>query len=195
MVVSLASRSNGASDLRRRIVDAAWRLGNETGDDALTIRNIAARVGISPALLYTYFEGKGALMREMQALAAPQLEAQLGAALQGEHAPMEALFRLCIAYVEFAREHRWLYTMTTRGFEGGEAANHSTDAFVARATELLRARGDDSSEAPVTRALQLRVALGGLVETHAERDQGPRLLSADQRSFVEGYVRMLMRGV
>ncbi|HWB73664.1 MAG TPA: TetR/AcrR family transcriptional regulator [Nannocystaceae bacterium] len=193
MVVSLAPRNNSASELRRRIVDAAWKLGNEAGDDALTIRNIAAQVGISPALLYTYFEGKGALMREMRAMAAPQLEAQLGGAIDRDDAPMESLFRLCVAYVEFAREHRWLYTMVARGFESGDAANHSTDAFIARATELLRARGDDSSEDPVTRALQLRVALAGLAETQAEASQRP--LSADQRSFVESYVRMLMRGV
>lgn len=191
MVVSLATRSNGASDLRRRIVDAAWKLGNESGDDALTIRNIAAQVGISPALLYTYFEGKGALMREMQALAAPQLEAQLDAALVGDLEPMEALFRLCVAYVEFAREHRWLYTMTARGNDS-DAAN-SPDAFVARATALLRAREDATSGDPVTGALQLRVALGGLAD--GELEQRPRLLSPDQRSFVEGYVRMLMRGV
>jgi AcrR family transcriptional regulator len=194
MVVSLATRSNGASDLRRRIVDAAWTLGNEAGDDALTIRNIAAQVGISPALLYTYFEGKGALMREMQARAAPQLEAQLDAALDGDPEPNEALFRLCVAYVEFAREHRWLYSITVRASEG-DAANHSTDAFVARATALLRARGDAADADPVTRALQLRIALGGLADSHAEVEQRPRLLSADQRSFVEGYVRMLMRGI
>lgn len=196
MVVSLAPKSNGASEIRRRIVDAAWTLGNESGDDALTIRNIASRVGISPALLYTYFEGKGALMREMQRLAAPRLEQQLSQATEAIGDPSDALFRMCVAYVEFAREHRWLYSMTARDVGGG-AANRSTDAFVSRATELLGARDGHSRDEHAVAALQLRIALAGLAEASPAMapDQRPVALSPDQRSFAERYVQMLLRGV
>jgi AcrR family transcriptional regulator len=173
----------------------AWKLGNESGDDALTIRNIASHVGISPALLYTYFEGKGALMREMQSMATPQLEAYLGTAVAAASSPNEALFRLCVAYVEFAREHRWLYSMTARVHESG-VANRSTDSFVAHAIELLNG-SDRADDEPTTRALQLRIALAGLAEAQAPGaiEMRPRLLSSDQRSFVESYVRMLLRGI
>jgi AcrR family transcriptional regulator len=177
-------------------VDAAWKLGTESGDDALTIRNIASHVGISPALLYTYFEGKGALMREMQSMATPQLEAYLATAADTASSPNEALFRLCVAYVEFAREHRWLYSMTV-AVDDSDAANRSIDAFVVRAVELLKHTSEGAEHDPATRALQLRIALAGLAEAHSAGafDMRPRLLSSDQRSFVESYVRMLLRGV
>src|SRR5690242_1875988 len=95
-------------DLRARIVAAAGEIADEQHADGLTIRNIAARAGVSPALLYTYFDGKAALVRELQQLMRPQLDAELATALVGADTPTAGLTRLCIAYVEFARRHRWV---------------------------------------------------------------------------------------
>ena len=52
-------------------------IGNEHTQEGLTIRSIATRAGVSPALLYTYFTGKAALLREMQRLAEPRLETSM----------------------------------------------------------------------------------------------------------------------
>lgn len=176
------------SDLRARIVDAAWAIGNEHTPEGLTIRSIATRAGVSPALLYTYFTGKAALLREMQRLAEPRLEAALARAVDGAGTPQEGLFRVCVAYVEFARQHRWLYEPA-----GKEPAVHSptsnlTQTFVTRIVALLGARGCQDMSAEQT-ALQLRIAINGLVATEPTSD------ATIGREFVEGYIRMLLRGL
>jgi len=47
--------------MRERILDAAAELLHEQGPQALSIRAITKRLGISPMALYTYFENRAAL--------------------------------------------------------------------------------------------------------------------------------------
>lgn len=173
-------------DLRARIVAAAGEIADEQRSDGLTIRNIAARAGVSPALLYTYFDGKAALVRELQQLARPQLDAVLATATAGADTPTEGLTRLCIAYVEFARQHRWIC-------EGDDADRRGrtsvvTDAFVERIAALL----DGHGASPQT-ATNLRVAINALVSGDGRAEWESN--DGDAQRFVEGYVEMLMRGV
>jgi len=51
-------RRPGASDTRSRILEAARAGFGETGFDATTIRGIAARAGVDPALVHHYFGSK-----------------------------------------------------------------------------------------------------------------------------------------
>src|SRR5947209_9145110 len=47
------------------ILDAALTLLDHGGPDAASIRGIAARVGIAPNAVYTYFPGKAAVLRAL----------------------------------------------------------------------------------------------------------------------------------
>jgi AcrR family transcriptional regulator len=193
MTLALATNGRARSDLRARIVDAAWTLGHEGSDDALTIRNIALRAGVSPALLYTYFDGKAALLCEMQRLALPRLQAALAEAVTGAATPDEGLSRACLAYVDFARGHRWMYDPNARDPSLHAAANGLTNAFVARLVELLEARGCEGGNAEQT-AARLRIAIAGLISAEPLGDAS-HSRELDSREFVEGYIRLLMRGV
>lgn len=187
-LAAAVSTSRPRSELRSRIVDAAWSVGSEGREDTLTIRGIAVRAGVSPALLYTYFENKGALIIEMQQLALPALRTALAEAVDGVEDAQERLQRACVAYVEFARAHRWLYETKDGGPDG--AANGLTDAFHVLIVELLGALG---REQPERSAQLLRVAITGLI---AAEPQGPRTEVTDEtRAFAESYVRMLLRGI
>ena len=53
--------------MRERILDAAYNLLMEQGPDALSIRAIADRVGVSHMVLYTYFENHEALAQALRA--------------------------------------------------------------------------------------------------------------------------------
>jgi AcrR family transcriptional regulator len=53
-----AARATGKDALRRAILDAASRLLQAEGPDALTMRRIAADVGCSTSVLYSMFGGK-----------------------------------------------------------------------------------------------------------------------------------------
>ncbi|MFF2371968.1 TetR/AcrR family transcriptional regulator [Agromyces sp. NPDC058110] len=47
------------------IVDAAFEIFEEKGGDAVSIRGVAARLGLTPTAMYTYFTSKNALQRAM----------------------------------------------------------------------------------------------------------------------------------
>jgi AcrR family transcriptional regulator len=141
-------------DLRARIVAAAWEIAGTETAEGLTIRSIAARAGVSPALLYTYFDGKAALVRELQRLARPELDALLGLAMEDADTPPQALARVCLAYIDYARKHRWLC-------EGGDPelrgnASIVTETFVARVVALLEAQGADLEQAETSASRSMR---------------------------------------
>jgi len=58
---------------RVRILDAAWDLGRRDGLAAITLREVARRVGMRAPSLYTYFGSKNAMYDAMYADAARQL--------------------------------------------------------------------------------------------------------------------------
>lgn len=175
-------------DLRARIVAAAWEIAGTDNPEGLTIRNIASRAGVSPALLYTYFDGKAALVRELQRLARPELDAVLASAIDGADTPTEGLARVCLAYVQYARQHRWLCEGANDEPELGGRASVVTDTFVARVVALLEAHGVDPR-----RAEPLRIAIHALVGRDWQPDAQRH--GADPDRFIESYVRMVLRGV
>ena len=58
----MASASGNADDQRDRLVTLARAIIEERGGSGLTMHELAARAGISPAVLGRYFDGKDALM-------------------------------------------------------------------------------------------------------------------------------------
>lgn len=58
----MASASGNADDQRERLVTLARAIIEERGGSGLTMHELAARAGISPAVLGRYFDGKDALM-------------------------------------------------------------------------------------------------------------------------------------
>ncbi|HWB80195.1 MAG TPA: TetR/AcrR family transcriptional regulator [Nannocystaceae bacterium] len=173
-------------DVRARILDAAWTIGDGHAAGPLTIRNIAAHAGVSAALLYCYFEGKGALLRELQEVAQPRLENLLHRAIDGGDTPQDRISRLCTTYVGFARRHRWLCAETMDEHARAPRSSRLTNAFLVLLSRLLDAQG-----AAAEAAEQVRIAIDGLLAAEAgrnpEEDRGTH--------FVDGYVRMLVRGL
>jgi AcrR family transcriptional regulator len=50
---------------RREILDSAWRLAAEAGLEALSLREIAANLGMQAPSLYSYFPSKAAILDEL----------------------------------------------------------------------------------------------------------------------------------
>lgn len=97
------------SDLERQktrvaILDAARELFVERGVDAVTMREIARRVGFSPTAIYLHFKDKDALIHELcdtDFLTLAQELRAIGAIAD----PIERLRVLGLGYVKFAVEH------------------------------------------------------------------------------------------
>jgi AcrR family transcriptional regulator len=145
---------------RRRFIEAAWTLGASRGADAVKIRDIAEYVGVSAALIYSYFEDKASLMSELQAVGAERFDALVAERSQRDEGC--ALICLCECYLEYMREHGWLY----EGSPGLSADCAHVRSFVRRASALLGTDDDDA------RGVHLWIAVQGFF---AARTCAPQL--------------------
>ncbi len=66
--MSPRGRRPAGEDTRGAIIDAARAEFAESGYDATSLRGIARRAGVDPALVHHYFEGKAALFGEIMAM-------------------------------------------------------------------------------------------------------------------------------
>ncbi len=93
--------------MRERILDAARGLLFEEGPEGITIRAVAARLGVSPMTLYTYYDSHAALLSALKQRQRARIQAHFDAELRLAHtgdvaqATREALER----HVRLAKEH------------------------------------------------------------------------------------------
>ena len=112
-------RAERSFETEGAIVDAARNLLAEGGLDALSMRVVAERVGITATAIYHYFENKEALVRRVVSDGYRRFgEYALGAADRHPRGSLERLIALGEGYVRFAFENqesfRVLYSIQTR---------------------------------------------------------------------------------
>ena len=91
--------------VRRRILDAAQELFDGAGIDAVSMRALGARVGLTASALYAYFPAKIDLLRALWWDALDDLQARMLRLSQGEADPITAIRGLGLAYVDFGLEN------------------------------------------------------------------------------------------
>lgn len=97
--------------LREEILDATRQLLVLNGYEATSIRNIAAKVGCSPGILYHYFEDKPAIVAHLVRETFQKLSARLAAIREDSSPVLDRLRRALRAYVEFGLEHPHHYAI------------------------------------------------------------------------------------
>lgn len=97
-----ALAADDIAEFRRRAIAAATRLFAAHGYEAVTMRAVAAQLGVSAMTPYRYFAGKEALFAGVRAEAFRRFAEALEAALARRGAPLPRLRRLKQAYVAFA---------------------------------------------------------------------------------------------
>lgn len=197
---------SGSEDLaarRRAIIAASLDLGSEQGDDAVTIRGIASRVGVSPTALYQYFASKADLLHAVATEGDVRLRHTLDEALAEAKDPADALVRISMRYIDFAARNPWLYTIMERETPGAIAPMGGAGATAFMTVVSPYFQGDagalerddvDSKIAP----LLLWIAVNGLARVLAGEGEAPRPLDlgADAEArMIETYVRVLIRGL
>jgi AcrR family transcriptional regulator len=100
-----ALRAEDVEAFRLRTVEAATRLFAEQGYPAVTMRAIAAELGTSAMAPYRYFENKAEIFALVRAEAFRKFSDVQEAALRSTDLPLERLFAMRPAYVQFAQEH------------------------------------------------------------------------------------------
>lgn len=99
-------------EFRERLIDAAERLFAQQGLEAVTLRQLAAEVGVSPMTPYRYFADKDAILAAVRARAFNRHAAALEAAYDSAGGDLAAASAAVgAAYVDFAFEHPEAYKL------------------------------------------------------------------------------------
>ncbi len=97
-------------ELPQMILEEAERNVVAEGHEALNMRDLAARIGVSATTIYHYFENKEALLLQVKVKAVEKLNARIRA-LDSAADPMEAIHLLGREYIAFAEENSNLYRL------------------------------------------------------------------------------------
>ncbi|RMG94989.1 MAG: TetR/AcrR family transcriptional regulator [Deltaproteobacteria bacterium] len=194
-------------DLRHRILEATLALGTEHGAEGITMRGLAARLGISTTALYQHFDSKAAILDEIRRTGLSRLAERLRAARDVSDDPAEQVTEMARAYVRFARDNPWLYTVLAdedapewKSLLEAEARAFLEPLEVVR--EALREgvrRGSFRADLdPTTAAYELWAVVHGiasLLRTGRISEKHPSLPIADTDQFVDGYLHHALRGI
>ncbi|MEZ5262584.1 MAG: TetR/AcrR family transcriptional regulator [Acidimicrobiia bacterium] len=120
-----AARARTATaELVPAVLEAAGRLLQDEGPDALSIRKIAAEAGVAPMSLYNHFGGKHGIVEALFRQGFEAMTAQLRAIEASD--PLDRFRQGMRCYRRFALEHPAVYAVMferlVADFEPGEAA-------------------------------------------------------------------------
>jgi AcrR family transcriptional regulator len=140
------SRVESAAATRRSLLDAAAELLAEGGPEAVTLREVGARAGVSRGAPYRHFDDKSDLLTAVAAEAWDRLgdEAEKLGADPGP-SPREKLRGMLDGILAIGREQPHLYRLMHRAPAGDEvlrAAARTQGPFVAVLAELV---GEDQA--------------------------------------------------
>ena len=140
-------------NLRAALLEAALAVLLESGPDALSLRRVAERAGVSSSAPYNHFRNKEALLTELAADRRARAGEAFRAALAAADTPEAKLRALGRAYVDYALAHRAEFRLM---FGGALRTGAAGDALGAPILELFRGplrdaglRGTDLDDAAV----------------------------------------------
>lgn len=117
--------------LREALLATARTLVQESGVEALTLREVARRAGVSTAAPYHHFASKAELVHALTQQSLEDLDRVSREALAGITRPREQLSALGVAYVMYAVEHPAEFRLMFRPEKGSPLAfDTAADALV-----------------------------------------------------------------
>ena len=98
-------------DLRRALLEARAEALAEAGPEALSLRDLARRVGVSHSAAAPHFGDKRGLLTALAAEGSVRLGADLAAAVAAHRSPRAGLIASGAAYLAFAERHPGLFRL------------------------------------------------------------------------------------
>ncbi|WP_181234290.1 TetR/AcrR family transcriptional regulator [Enhygromyxa salina] len=195
--------------MREAIIQTSLELGSQLGEEGLTMRGIASRLGVSATALYQHFESKASILREIRVYGIDLMYDAISPALQENVDPAERMRLITRRYIDFARENKWLYSvlMEHDQLEWAELTPEDISRSLRPLTAVRQAVAQ-GREAGAWRdgvndelaAFQLWASVHGLcslLNNGRFNEQHPAFPLSDERSlidmFVEGCVRSISK--
>jgi len=197
---------NQRAGLRKAIIQASLQLGSELGEEGLTMRGIAARLGVSATALYQHFDSKAAILREIRMFGTERLlQEVVVAGSESSEDPVECLAAVAENYIMFSRTQPWLYTVLMNSDQpdwtdmSQEERNHMlaplgvTHRLFTKGLELGKLKpGLD----PQMAAIRMWAALHGLCSMLISGridENHPAFPVSDQQAFLKNFTDSIIR--
>lgn len=169
-------RKDTPADLKARLLSEALVLIKRSGPQALTMREVATRVGVSPMAAYRHFANKDAILAAVAEQGFIRLDTKLKkAAARHLSEPLKALQSLVIEYVRFAKARPHYFALMF----GPEIANK--DRFPGLKTAA------EGAFSTLTSAVQNCITTGAL-----KRKNDPLQVGAAIHSMVHGISSLVL---
>ena len=111
MLLPVATRSETAAMTRRSLLEAAGALLDTGGPDAVTLREVGARTGVSRSAPYRHFANKETLLTALAANALNQLGDTLERLATSDDPPEQSLRAALLSLVAIGRTRPHLYRL------------------------------------------------------------------------------------
>lgn len=130
-------------DFRDRLTDAAERLFGRHGPERMTMRHVAAELGVSPMTPYRYFKDKDDILAAVRTRAFNRMADAVEKAFAGAADPVARSREVGRAYVTFALEHQHAYRLMFDLSQSTEADYPDLVAACARARGMMTRHAAD----------------------------------------------------
>jgi len=106
-----AAAAEAGPPTRERLLEAAWDLLGEGGPEAVTLREVGRRAGVSRTAPYRHFQDKEDLLRAVAVRSFDLLRARVAAAGRAAGDTPGAVREVCRSYIAFALENPQQYRL------------------------------------------------------------------------------------
>jgi AcrR family transcriptional regulator len=193
------------SDLKEAIINVGLQLGAELGEEGLTMRAIAGRLGVSATALYQCFESKASILQAIRRFGLEQLDDHLAPA-SGTVDPIDRLSEICTRYIEFARRNPWLYSVLTddEDLDWSRLDEREREALLlpqrrvaqcfSEAIESGRFRSEvDAKTGPIALLAAVHGAATMMIKRRIS-EHHPVFPIRDEQTFLRGFIDGVLRG-
>ncbi len=154
-------------DLRRVLIEAALKLAEEGGPEAVSVREAARRAGVSPGAPFRHFDSRAALMTAVAEEAQRRFRAEIEAALkEPARDPLKRFRAFGLAYLRWAMQNPAHFEIISSGrhFDHDAATALSRDnAELIALTERMLAEASAAGSLRATDLKAVKIAGRALV--------------------------------
>lgn len=184
------------TDQRSRILDAARDILREEGHEALSVRHIAKRAGLSTMGVYSYFGGKDQVFEQLYIEGFRDLATAVSNAGTDKD-PEAAVIKSTTAYLDFYRRNTNRYALmfgmgATDYSPGEEAKRVARESFAVATSTVQPLVGNENAQDEARRlAFQTWANTHGFI---AIKQHAAGMSEAEWEQMVLDSVRQLVRG-
>jgi AcrR family transcriptional regulator len=174
-----AKRAYHHGDLREALIEQAIASLNAVGADHVSLRAVAAAVGVSPSAAYHHFADKEALMKAVSARGFVDLDSFIIQRVSedvGQHDPLELMRHSANAYISFAVDHPYLFQVMFSGPKTPVHPEYIEGSILSLLTHLKSEYGFAEADSPLLESVLLAAVHGIaalVIEGRMDRAQVP----------------------